>query len=783
MSQRRRKAPTSPFAAAGEILDGRVRKIVWQDTEDDGPVICRLVGDQAVKTATGAARVKEGDWLRFLGQWVEDPKYGRQFNADCWFPGHSGDRAGAVAYLASTCKGVGKVRARLLVDAHGTDAVRILRETPERCVGGQLLSEDVAQAASAVLAARAQTERVTIELHGLLAGRGFGSRAIRAAILTWGQAAAMVIEGCPWRLLLDSIPGAGWQRVDTLYTDLGYDRAALLRQAVAGWFAVRGVATGSTWHPEGLFRCGVHAQTSPESARLDEALALAVRARWVERSRPELAAALIADPRDAAAERGAALYLARLMQAGPGAWPLPLPPHVSEHQANAVATAARGRVMLLTGTPGTGKTFVAAALLRLVAASNGVGAICVMAPTGKAAVRITAALRANHLDIEATTIHRGLGVRKAGYDGDGWSFWCSESNPLPYQWIAVDEVSMLDTDLASALFRSIRPGTHVLLVGDPYQLPPVGHGSPLRDLLAAGLPAAELTEIKRNSGLITTGCRAIKGGRAPAVCARLNVEAGDNLRLIACRTDHEQRDAISQVLRGLRDRPGTDPIWDVAILTPTNDSSAVARKPLNDYLRELLNPARETDPKAGQDSWRLRDKVICLQNGFYDAVAFDPGLPIHLVSSWHDADQDGDADGRYFAANGELGRVIAIDPVKPDVVLRFDAPTRYILVAAPKRVQHDDGTDSAREDGFALCYAMTGHKSQGSEWTWVIVVLDPAGDRVSSREWLYTAISRASRACILVGTEDTLRRQLRRAELPGRKTLLRELILEALVAK
>jgi ATP-dependent exoDNAse (exonuclease V) alpha subunit len=121
---------------------------------------------------------------------------------------------------------------------------------------------------------------------------------------------------------------------------------------------------------------------------------------------------------------------------------------------------------------------------------------------------------------------------------------------------------------------------------------------------------------------------------------------------------------------------------------------------------------------------------------------------------------------------------VAISPEGRDVILGFDAPSRWIAERAPNLVRQDDGSDRATEKKLALGYAITGHKSQGSEWPYVLVMLDPGADRVASREWIYTAISRASRACFLIGTEDTLRRQIKRTELPQRKTLLRELILQ-----
>ena len=776
MSAHIRSPKTSASAVCAQELAGRISRIVWASPEEDGPVILRLHDDQAVKVEHGSGTLAEGEYVRFLGQYTEHQKYGRQFAASTWLPSSNGDRHGAIKYLADLCDGIGLATAKRLVDAYGVGAVRILREQPERCVEDKLLSALAAGAASAKLAEHAVTERVFIELHGLLAGRGFGGRSMRALWMRYGDRAAEITGGNPYRLLIDSIVGAGWRRVDRLYLDRGGDPAALKRQAMAGWDALRRSSTGSTWHPVGLFAGGICTQLGHGAARVDDALRLAVRGKLVVESPADVEAGLIADPAAAASERAVAYYLSRLMRAGAPAWPKLSAPDVSEHQAEQINGAASCRVLLLTGTPGTGKTFAAAALLRLVARSHGTESIAVAAPTGKAAVRITESLRRNGVDIEATTIHRLLHIRRSGYDGNGWEFEYGPSTPMPYSWVAIDEVSMLDCDLAASLFAAIRPGTHVVLIGDPYQLPPVGHGAPLRDCIGAGTPTAELTEIKRNDGLIVRGCRQIKDGRTPAMCQRLNADAGDNLRMLVALTELDQRNAVRAVLEALRTKPGLDVIDHVAVLTPTNDSGAVSRKPLNDYLQSLLNPVDSATFRGKQDVWRIRDKVICLKNGLYTATRLTSG------GSWFNADHwCKDANGvegedAHFIANGELGRVVAVDPANTDSVLRFVEPNRFVRIKAPARVQHRDGSDSAREEGFALGYAMTGHKSQGSEWPYVLVILDPAGDRVASREWIYTAISRARTACLLIGTEETLRRQLRRAELPGRKTLLRELI-------
>ena len=245
-------------------------------------------------------------------------------------------------------------------------------------------------------------------------------------------------------------------------------------------------------------------------------------------------------------------------------------------------------------------------------------------------------------------------------------------------------------------------------------------------LIAAGIPRAELTEVKRNSGAITTACKQINAGEFPTLPPALDLDWGCNVRLVHSPDPGNQCQTLWTIIQSIRDKGGHDPVWDVAILTPKNDADLIGRRPLNDFLRPLLNPPLPTDRTAGQDEWRLREKIICLKNTWEKLQIFTAGADVTRVSSWSPAG-DG-SQQKHFArvANGELGRVVAVDEVHRDCILRFDQPTRWVRVQAPKRIEHDDGTDSAREDGWALGYAVTGHKSQGSEWPYVIVILDRA---------------------------------------------------------
>lgn len=762
--------------APGELV-ATVARITWEGEEGEASIIETRDGQKAV--VEGAAQqLEEGETYRFLGSYVEDAKWGRQFKASAWLTHAGHDKRGVVKYLATNCTGIGQVLATRLWDLLGADAVKVFREDYERVAGLLLLDHLTVQRASEELQKAAKFEATTIDLFSLFAGKGFSAKTIKRCIDKWGVKAAEVCTRNPFGMLLASIPGAGFKRCDRLYLEAGGDPAALKRQALAGWQALRDASTGNTWHPLSLFAKGVAEQVGAAGSKVDAAKKLASRARLIVERANGTIHGYLADPRQAANEKNLAADVKRLFDSDVASWADVSEPDVSAHQAEQLAGVLESPLFLLTGIPGTGKTYAAAAVLRAAATKYGQNHIAVCAPTGKAAVRITEGMRKAGLNIEATTIHRRLGVTRGGYDGQGWGFEFTRENPLPHRFLAVDEWSMCDTDLAAALFSAIATGTNVMLIGDPYQLPPVGHGAPLRDMIAAGLPRAHLTEIKRNSGLITSACQLVKDGKSFATAEKLNIEGGQNLRLIECEDEISQLEALRAVIDAVRGKPGSNIKEDLQVLTPCNDKGRVSRKPLNAYLQLLINPEQSNDVKGKAEGFRLRDKVICLSNTVTEMLEIPRGRAVQDAASWHPKPQNLMTENRCFVANGDMGYVVGVSLKKAEVVVKFSQPDRFVRWRLGGKSKDENGKIGGGKEDLALAYAITGHKSQGSEWPYVVVMIDPAGDRVASREWWYTAISRASRAGILIGRRATIDRQCRRAELPLRKTFLREMLQE-----
>jgi exodeoxyribonuclease V alpha subunit len=228
--------------------------------------------------------------------------------------------------------------------------------------------------------------------------------------------------------------------------------------------------------------------------------------------------------------------------------------------------------------------------------------------------------------LTATTIHRLL---KVGPSDDGYDFACTKFSPLEQKVFILDEASMVDTDLFAHLLSALPPAAHLFLVGDPNQLTPVGHGAPLRDMLSvAALPRGELTEIKRNAGLIVTACRDLKDDKPYETCARFDKHAGLNLRHVPCGTPEAAIETVESILASVLGGRKWDVLDDCQVIVAVNDKSPLARKKLNGVLQNLLNPSGRT---AGQNPFRVGDKAICLKNGLnipLRAVYYHNGSPM-----------------------------------------------------------------------------------------------------------------------------------------------------------
>jgi len=765
---------------------GQLDRVVWCDP--DRPCVILRLTDGASAIGPGVEeQFIRGQQYRFHGRW-KDGKFGPEFA----FETHTLDvplgRNAVTKYLSETCRNVGKVTAERLFDKFGPDAVRLLREEPRTVADAGLLGPDQADEAARDLARFAHVERTKVELFGLFAGRGFPGKLIDRCISTWGVAAPAVIKRNPYTMLVRRMPGCGFKRCDKLYLDMGRRPDALKRQAMCAANVMKEDRTGSTWLDAG----DVAAEVTKVIPSADPYRAMVLLRRCgLIRVRRDGTARYVA-PRDRAdAEQRIADNVRRLMRS-PSLWPSEILTSTTEgdglpsvHQAEQLRAATRGAVGCFVGGPGTGKTHSLSFLLKQVIAEHGPDAVAVAAPTGKAAVRAGESLRARNLDITATTIHRLLEIGRNGHDGDGWGFVRDRENPLDATFLVVDESSMIDTGLMADLLDAVPDGACVLFVGDPYQLPPVGHGAPLRDLLAAGVPQGELTEVRRNAGSIVRGCASIKAGLPVDFDERLDLDADDkrNLRILDC----GQAEGLKLLGETLDDMTRFDRVWETQIITALNDKSDLCRQKINERFGRLLNP----DGRGAKGNpFRVGDKIICLRNTRLKTVvpvADRYGSPDMALdaANYQPCGGPRDASAEWYVANGEIGRVVAVG--EKQTVARFggaDVPLVQIANKAKRQAQEEDGdAEAAATADFDHAWAITVHRSQGSEWPCVIVLVDDAGSQIADRNFWYTAISRARSACLLIGPRGVFDRQVKRVALTRRRTFLTELLRQPAAAE
>lgn len=797
--------PTTTDAAgrrAQTELIGTVSVVKFFDP-DTGAIIAKLRSGEDIKGEAMEGEVVPGTRCRFLGRWENHYRWGWQFAFETVLQDTPHEKEGVVRYLMANARGVGKATAERLWDAYGTAAVETLRSDPGSIADAKIMSADTAEFAAADLESLVGLERTKIDLFTIFSGRGFPRRTITACIEEWGAKSPAKIRRDPFKLLLAGIAGAGFKRCDKMYLEFGHPPGRMKRQVLAVWDYLRSDSSGHTWHQRGAVKRALW-QAVGDLSNPEKTFEVGVRRGIIATTQDTL---WIAERKKAHNEIRLAHAISFLQRWDHDdlKWPAAKDlADISDHQREKIGDCLQSTVGILGGSPGVGKTYAAARIIKWIASRHSSDSVAVCAPTGKAAVRITEALSGYGCKIKATTIHKLLEIGRNGHDGNGWGFQRNRGNPLKQMFVFTDESSMVDCSLMADLLDACEIGTHVLLIGDPYQLPPVGHGAPLRDLIDSGkVPCGILSEIQRNAGAIVRACAAIKDGKPFETFPRFNPERGENLQVIEAETPNQQIDALRAILRGIKANGNHDPAWDCQVIVAVNEKSDIGRKQLNTLIQRILNPlpadASEADAAA---KYRVGDKLICLRNAllglltprnqlgnedFADKTeeasnskpaAAPPAASHGKLTDWTDKRDDTGFVLTTYVANGEIGEVLVVDAKM--MVARFDAPDRIVRVPVGKKAAKEDGVgsgggESGGESGdFDLAYAVTVHKYQGSESPIIIVMIDDAAGMVAGREWVYTAISRAKTHCFLIGKRATLEKQCRRVQLAKRKTFLKE---------
>ena len=743
--------------------DDESRVIIGEAIRDNGDEI-------TIKGEAQDRHLKQGLTYRFYGHWFDHHKYGKQFVFSAFILEEPAT-CGAILTYIQQCRGIGPKAAGRLWEAFGSEAIRILRENPDLAAEQCDIKPAVAEEAAAKLRSMVRTERAKAELMALLDGRGFPKTTIDKAISVYGPAAAAIIKRNPYILM--NFRGCGFLKTDKMYLDLGHRPDRLKRQALCAWHAIARDSEGHTWFPASVASGAIARTISGAKMNPERAAELAVRAKYLVRRVDENGCVWIAEAAKANAEERIVRAIEAASLETPN-WPdLSELDGLSDHQTEQIQPALGGVVSVLAGAPGTGKTYTAAKIIRAIIDQIGSSKVAACAPTGKAAVRLSELLQANGITLQATSIHRLLVVESTK---GGMQFKFRESNPLPFKFVLIDEASMIDTNLMSSLLAARGLGTHYLFLGDTNQLAPVGHGAPLRDMIAAGLPAGDLREIRRNSGRIVQACADIRDKRQFNPSPALDLANGENLLHVETSGAAETLLRLKQFFESVSAGDDYDPIWSVQVLCAVNKKSQLGRSDLNSMLQGLLNPVGK---QASGNRFRVGDKNVNLKNGWFSSV--EPKNP------------EANEEGKVYVANGELGEAVEVEPRR--TICRLNDPPR--LIAIPHGAtkggggnsdtggeNEDDrvGSDNQKDDDdtgtgstWDLAFALSVHKSQGSEFPVAVVILDdhPGAQRLCTRNWLFTAISRAKGLCVTIGPA-RLAQQMCQKDGLRRKTFLVE---------
>jgi exodeoxyribonuclease V alpha subunit len=680
-------------------------------------------GDTRSVTIIGnLAGLEIGSGIRARGHFEKHPRYGEQFRVEEFETLRPAGVAALERYLASEIHGVGPALAARIAEHFGDSLGDVLDNAPMRVreVSG------VGPVVATRIAAAWRDASGLRELTVFLRGHGIAGAHARRIHKQYGKESLEVVKRDPY-LLARTIHGIGFRTADAVAEKLGIPRNSIQRARAAILYLLeRAADEGHVYAPreylEEQFRSGLE---------MDEHL--------VPEALAELAAAgdvMVEDGADASA-----VYLKRLHDAETGVAKKlraltagrPMAPAVAERaltkaatadgielsgeQMKAIRIALASGVTVITGGPGTGKTTILRSLLAALADAGLKPTLA--APTGRAARRLQEATGR-----DAKTIHRLL-----EYSPDTGGFVRGEDFPLRTNYLIVDEASMMDIELAASLLAALTPNCSLLLVGDRDQLPSVGPGSVLKDVIASGLvPVVELHQVYRQAreSLIVANAHKLNRGWMLDVS---NDPAGDFFFFERASPDDVLATIKQLVRERLVGRFGIRDPREIQVLTPMN-RGPLGTHLLNRELQALLNPAGR-ELRAGDRTLREGDRIIQLRNN-YDKGIF----------------------------NGSIGRIISVDAARGRITAAFEEA-------------HADYDQSELEE-IGLAYAISVHKSQGSQYPAVVIPVHPSHYLMLRRNLLYTAITRAERVCVLVGTKSALQQAVRNQDERRRASRLSE---------
>jgi exodeoxyribonuclease V alpha subunit len=726
------------------IVKGSVENIIFRN-EENGYTVLNFFAEDRLITAFGIfPLIKEGECLTMSGEFRENPKYGEQFEVTEVMFDAPADREGIINYLASGLfRGVGEVTAEAIFDHFGMHTLEILELTPERLTEVRGIGRAKAKEIAASFRAHSEMQNSLLFLQKLGITTGMALKIYKE----YGADTVEIVTDNPYRLV-DDIEGVGFLTADRVAAKLGVERDSDFRIMAGISHILKEAAekNGHTCLPEEELLKNVRTLIQIET---DERIRKCLPFMQINdkiknyKYKPD-------DGKEGTAWALASNYsmenaiAARLLKLNNEAQELNIDIGgeldryesdnricLHEKQREAVSLAINRGVIVLTGGPGTGKTTIIRCILHLMTARN--LKVLLAAPTGRAGKRLT-----ESCGVEAKTIHRMLGM---DFSLGKPVFKFTELNPLECDAVIVDEISMADIYIFHALLRAIPAGARLILVGDKDQLPSVSAGNILADIIESGaIPVIALTEIYRQSAdsLIIVNAHRINRGELPII----DNSSKDFFVTNSDGGEAQEETVISLMTERLPDYFGYSP-KEIQVLSPMKRGLAGVES-LNRKIQKILNPSGKEVMIDGV-IFRVGDKVMQTVNNYN--------------LSWEKGNERGEG-----VFNGDIGYIRDID--KGAIEVEFEDGKTVIY-------------DKEEREELILAYAVTVHKSQGSEFRAVILSLSHSGGFLNNRNLLYTAVTRARETVVIVCPAGVLKKMVYNNYIARRYSLLKEFIWES----
>lgn len=731
-----------------EQIEASVQGTIYRNEDNGYSVVSILQGRSEITVVGMLPELTPGEQAVFMGEWVENPRYGRQLKCTGCQVLAPTTLLGIERFLGSgLIKGIKSRMAKKIVAYFGEETLEILSEHPERLREipgiGKNRWKDIAENYREVQGTR--------QAMIFLQSYGVGSNLAMKISKRYGDRTAEVIRENPYRLC-DDIEGVGFLTADRIGMSLGVppDSDSRIASALKYLLKDAAAAMGHIYLPRSELLERAERQLRVDGSLISRQLSQLCLKRELILLGDEGEERVYLPAYDGA-EKEVATRLCELMAAlGPGenvdvdadidAFEQRRGIHFSSLQREAIRMAAREGVLVITGGPGTGKTTIIECIIRLM--SRG-GEVALCAPTGRAAKRMTEATGS-----EAKTIHRLL-----EYGGEEGTFARNQDQPIESSCVIVDETSMVDLMLMRSLLRAIEPGTRLILVGDADQLPSVGAGNVLGDILDSGVvPAIHLTDIFRQSetSRIVTNAHRINHGEMPL----LNEKGTDfffERQMLMPQAAQTIVALLTQRLPKFLHLCGED--WQgqvmrqIQVLAPAKKGECGVTS-LNTALQAALNPPSPNRPTLGygDTTFRLGDKVMQTKNDY--------------ELDWSRRTLTGWEDGK-GVFNGDVGYITKVDAEEHSLTVRFDDDKDVTYI-------------SQQLENLDLAYCLSVHKSQGSEFPVVVMPVAGGPKMLLTRNLFYTALTRAKSMVVLVGREDVIQLMTENDEILRRYTSLSE---------